>query len=70
VTLDPAPWLEDEPDWFEDELFDEVDPLDADESSEEASSDDEEFDEVPADELPALLEFACWEALLVVVLPR
>jgi hypothetical protein len=70
VTLDPVPWLEDEPDWFEDELFDEVDPLDADESSEEALSDDEEFDESSEDELAVVLEFACCEALLVVVLPR
>ena len=73
MTLDPLPWLEDEPDWFEDELFDEADPLDVDESSEEESS-DEEFEESSEDELPVLLlvllKFACWEALLVVVLPR
>jgi hypothetical protein len=71
VTLEPVPWLEDEPDWFEDELFDEADPLDADESSEEESSDRPEFDESSEDELPLLLEFACCAALLVVVvLPR
>jgi hypothetical protein len=70
VTLDPLPWLEDEPDWFEDELFDEADPLDVDESSEEESSDDQEFEESSEDELPLLLALVCWEALLVVVLPR
>jgi hypothetical protein len=70
VTLDPVPWLEDEPDWFEDELFDEADPLDVDESSEKESSDPDEFDDSSEDELPVLLEFACCAALLVVVLPR
>jgi len=70
VTLDPVPWLEDEPDWFEDPLFDEADPLEVDESSEEESPDDQEVDESSEDELPVLLEIACWAALLVVVLPR
>ena len=70
MTLDPLPWLEDEPDWFEDELFDEADPLEVDESSEEEPS-DEEFEESSEDDLPVLLlELACWAALLVVVLPR
>jgi hypothetical protein len=70
VTLEPLPWLDEEPDWFEDELFDEADPLEVDESSEEESSDHPEFDESSEAELPVLLEFACCAALLVVVLPR
>ena len=83
MTLDPLPWLEDEPDWFEDELFDEADPLEVDESSEDELFDeadplevdesseeepsDQEFDESSEDELPVLLLEVVCWAALLVV---